>query len=106
MPSEWQTNGRVVIQHRECHIPDKSLLSECGLWTNGADSHLPALSERKRDCWSTMRTIRVLSSLFVALENMELYFRHARDALLEFPLMVMRERRMLREASLKRRNRL
>jgi len=53
-----------------------------------------------------MRTIRVLSSLFVALGNMELHFRHARDALLEFPLMVMRERRMLREAILKRRNRL
>jgi len=44
--------------------------------------------------------------LFVSLGNMELHFRHARDALLEFPLMVMRERRMLREAILKRRNRL
>src|ERR1700722_17351259 len=105
MLSEWQTNGRVVIQHRECHIL-VSPLSECGFSTNGADSHLPALSDRKRDCWSAMRAIRVLSSLSVALENMELHFRHARDALLEFSLMVMRKPRMLREAILKRRNRL
>ena len=65
-----------------------------------------APSDRKRDYWSTMRTIRVLSSLFVALENMELHFRHARDVLLELPLLVMREPRLLREAILKRRSRL
>jgi PAS domain-containing protein len=58
----------------------------------------------ERDRWSAMRTIRVLSSLFVALENMELHFRRARDAFLELPLIVMREPRMLREAILKRRN--
>ena len=86
--------------------PPISSLSKCGYSTHRTDSHLPALSARKRDCWSAMRTTRVLSSLFLALENIELHFRHARDALFEFPSMVMRERRMLREAALKRRNRL